>query len=145
MPQGASQGVGRQHELERGDATTGLHDPGQFAERGAWILDVADQVGEREVVEIAVAEGQGLGFAANQRDVLRQPGVRIELCPSPGEHLGALVKTDHRAVVAAHERSGHHARASGNVEDAVARGGTDLAHHRTTPAGVLAEAEESAG
>src|ERR1019366_3133133 len=48
-------------ELERCDPPTRRDDARELAQRGRWIVDVAQQVGEGQMVELAVGERQLLG------------------------------------------------------------------------------------
>src|SRR5881397_2170578 len=71
---------GRRHrELERRDTTAGSYDARELAQGRSRIVDVAQQVGEREVVELAVRERESLRLAADERDEPVQRGVAREL------------------------------------------------------------------
>ncbi len=141
-PERTSQGVRRQHELERCDAAAGPDDARELCEGGPGIVHIAEQVGERQVVELALVEGQRLGLAANEPDPPSQPWIGIELRLSAREHLRALVEANDRAPIAPHESGGHHSRACRDVQHPVIRERPDPAHHRAAPARVLAEAEQ---
>src|SRR5205085_7862576 len=98
-------------EFERRHTTAGPYDSRELAQGRSRIVDVAQQVGEGEVVELAVPEREPLGLAAHERDEPLQRGVARELGASHREHLGALVQPDDRAAVAPCERSGYQSRA----------------------------------
>ena len=53
-----------------GDPAAGPDHPRELAERGRRIVDVAEEIGEGEVVELAVGEWQRLGLALDQLDAV---------------------------------------------------------------------------
>ena len=55
----------RNAELERGDRPSGFDDPRELGERRGGIVDVAQQVGEGQVVELGVGERELLGLAGD--------------------------------------------------------------------------------
>ncbi len=136
-----SGGSGRPNSSEA-TRPPGLTTRASSRERRRRVLDVAEQVGEGQMVELAVAERQRLRLTPHQLDARRKSRIALEPPPCPGEHVGALVESDDAAAVGANERLGHEARAGRDVEDAIALGGADGRHHRPPPARVLAEAEE---
>src|SRR5204863_92010 len=83
----------RNRELEARDRAAGTDDAGELGERRARIVDVAEQVGERERVEGLVREGQARGARLDELDV-RQPLVRDR------EHFRALVEADGQSWLA---------------------------------------------
>src|SRR5207248_558770 len=84
-----------------------------LGERPARVVDVAEQVGERERVEGLVREGQTLGARLDELDI-RQPLARDR------EHLRALVEADHSAALLPDQFRDDQAGSGGNVEGAVA-------------------------
>ena len=62
----------RDAELERGDGAAGADDARQLRERRARVVDVAEQVGDGEVVERCVRKGNGLGGAPARAPPLRR-------------------------------------------------------------------------
>ena len=140
-PQRAQDGSRRDAELQRRDATARRDDAGQLAQRRGRVVDVAQEVGERQVVELAVGERQPLGLADPQRDARAQQVVVLDPGARPCEHRLALVDPDDRAAVPAHERRGDHPGPGRDVQHAVLRSGLDRGDHRAPPARVLAEAQ----
>ena len=78
---------------------------------------MTEEVGERERVELAVRERQLL------RPPLHQLDTAVQAAASLGEHLAALVDTDHAAALLPYELACDRACARGDVEDAVAGAG----------------------
>src|SRR5439155_14905892 len=120
-------------ELDRCDVAARPHDPRELAHRRRGIVDVAQQVGEREVVEGRVREGQFLRAA---EDDLIEDAVALA---SAREHVGALIETDDVAAIPADELRRDHAGAGGYVEDAIVGTRIDRVDGRMTPARVLTE------
>src|SRR5439155_3077975 len=85
-PQEAPDRVGWHPEFERGQSPTWAEYARELANSGRWIVHIAQQVGERDVVERLVGERQPLALGANTRATIR--GAR-------GEHVSALVQADH--------------------------------------------------
>ncbi len=140
-PQRAPRLNRRLAELERRDPSARLDDARQLAQRRGRIIDVAQQVGEGEVVELAVGERQPLGLTLEQRDArceLRRAG---QTRPRRGKHLRALIEPDHLDAVAVHEVAGDHPGAGRHIEHPLARARVERRHHRRPPARVLTEAQ----
>src|SRR5207245_8079354 len=102
--------VGWHPEFERGQSPTWAEYARELANSGRRIVHIAQQVGERDVVERVVGERQPLALSANKRAIIR--GAR-------GEHVSALVQTDHLAAIAADQCTGDHACTGCDVEHAV--------------------------
>ena len=77
----ATAGDGGTRELQRGDAPAGPHDARELAQRRRRIVDVAQQVGERQVVELAVGERQALRLAVDERHAPRERPRRARAAP----------------------------------------------------------------
>ena len=101
-------------ELQRGHPAARAHDAGQLAHRRRRILDVAQQVGERQRVEARVLERQALGLPL---DELHTRALAREARPRSGEHLRALVETDDGAVRTSAQLGSDHPRAGRDIED----------------------------
>src|SRR3954452_4393361 len=142
------QRVGRRRrrygELERRDAAAGPHHARKLAQRRTRIIDVAQQIGEREVVELAVAEREPLGLAADEGDEPFERRLAGELGASDREHLGALVQPHDGASVAAYERPRYQSRAGRHIQHAVASARVNGRDHRPPPARILPEAQHRA-
>ena len=111
----------RQAELEHRHRPAGPHDAGELAQRRGHVVDVAQEIRERERVELRVGERQLLGASLAQLDPVAQPGVLDALAPGR-EHLGALVDPDDRAGRPARDELDRHGRRSRrDVEHALAR------------------------
>ena len=85
----------RHGELEHRDRPAGPHDARELAQRRRGIVDVAQEIGERERVELAVVERQLLGAALAQLDARREAGA-LDARAAGREHLGALVDARRR-------------------------------------------------
>jgi len=129
-------------ELEHRDASAGFDDAGQLGERRAGVVDVAEEVGERQRVEARVREGKRLGPRLVEGDPLARTG-GVGSCSAGGQHLGALVDTDHPAAIAADELERDGAGATGDVEHDVPWIRLDARDEERPPARVLPEAEET--
>ena len=127
---------GRDAELEPGDRAAGTDDPRQLAQRRRRVVDVAEQVGEREPVELAVGEGQAVGARLDELDAA------VHAPAGLGEHVRALVDADDRASLLAHELARDGAGPGRDVEHAVARPGLDPGDEEAPPARILAVGEE---
>ena len=93
LPEAAPERHRRDAELERGDRPARLHHPGQLGERRRRVVDVAEQVGERERVEGGVLEGQRLRAALDELDAVAE-ACALDARAAGGEHVGALVDAD---------------------------------------------------
>src|SRR5262249_53529224 len=125
----------RDCELEARNRPAGPHDPRELAKGGGGILDVAQEVRERERVELAVAEGKLVGAR------LDELGSAARAPPRLGEHAGALVDADDRAAVARDQCTRHEPGAGGDIEDAALRARVDPRDEEAPPPRVLAEGE----
>ena len=134
----------RHAEFEGSDRAARAHHARELVQRGQRIVDVAQQVGERERVELRVGERQPLRLPADELDPCGELGVSGELRARGGEHILALVHADDRAPVGADELLGHQAGASRDVEHAVLGDGVDPRDEGAPPARILAEAEQRA-
>ena len=105
----------RQAELDHRNATAGLHDARELVHRGCRIVDVAQQISEREVIELFVGERQAL------RPRFDDPLVDTVAGPRHVQHVHALIEPDDGAAVAIVERLRDHPGAGRDVEDAVRR------------------------
>ena len=122
---------GGHRELERRDRPAGPYDAGQFVERRAGVVHVAEQVRERERIERPVAERQPLRVREHAAT-----GVRAE-------HLLAGVQR-RDAVPAGRERARDQPRAARDVEDRRAGGRAHPVDEEPTPARVLSERQHRA-
>ena len=143
-PQPAQRRDRRDAELEHPDPAAGLDHAGELAHGARPIIDVAQQVGEREGVELAVGERQPLGLAGDERDPLSQPGHGGQPRARRGQHGLTLVQADDLASALAHELGGDHAGPCRDIEDALAGRRMQAGDQRPAPAGVLSEAEHRA-
>ena len=119
----------------------GAHDAGKPGERRRRVVDVAEQVGERQPGEARLGERKLLRpplLEPNARAETRLLDPRAPFC----EHLRALVDPDHRAAVATRELDRHRSRAGGHVEHDFARRGLDPRDEEAPPARVLPEAQQ---
>src|SRR5204863_7269749 len=126
----------RNRELEARDRAAGTDDAGELGERRARIVDVAEQVGERERVEGLVREGQARGARLDELDV-RQPLVRDR------EHFRALVEAEDGAALLPEQLGGDEAGPRGDVGDAVAGTSLDARDEEPAPTGILAERKQA--
>ncbi len=132
----------REAELEPGDRPARPYDAGELVQRRARVVDVAEQVREREGVEGLVAERQPLRLALDQSDPRTEAGPRDALVRD-GEHLGALVEADDGAARPAHELDRHRRRSGRDVEHRFAGGDVRSSDEKAAPARILAEREEA--
>src|SRR5262249_45727290 len=121
----------REPEFEPGDGRARPHDAGQLRERCRRVVDVPQEVGERERVELAVVEGEALCARLDELDAAVRTTARL------GEHLRALVDPDYRAALLSDELARHRSGAGGDVEDAVPPPGVDPRDEEAPPAPVL--------
>ena len=141
-PQSPRRGVARDAKLHHADAGAGLDHSGQLAHRRLPVVHVPQQVGERERVELLVAEGQTLRLALNEAYPLGQLGMPRQAIARSAKHVLALVEADDLAVAPPDELGGYQARTRGDVEDALSRSRGNRFHQRTSPARILTEAEQ---
>ena len=126
----------RYAELESGNRPAGPDHAGQLGEGRRGIVDVAEEVRERERVERRVREGKVIGVAVDELDLGRDSLARHR------EHLHALVEAHHAATLPAYELDRDRAGARGDVEHGVARRCGDAPDEEAPPAAVLAEREQ---
>ena len=112
--------------------------------RGGAIVDVAQQVGERERVELAVGKRQLLGLAADQFEAPGQRRIACQPGSGAGQHVLTLVEADDAAAAAPDQLGRNHPRPRGDVEHALIWASGDPVHQRTAPARILAEAHQGA-
>src|SRR3954469_13041981 len=127
-------GSARYRELEACDRPTRPHDPGELGQGRSGIVDVAKEVRDREGVEGRVFEGKALRARLDELDF-------GHVLPRDGQHLWALVDTDHGAALLAEQFGGDGAGARGDIEHAVARAGVDARDQEPAPARILAQRE----
>src|SRR5690242_21515289 len=132
----------RHRELERRDAPPGRYHARKLAQRRTWIVDVAQQVGEREVIELAVTERERLRLAPYERDEMLERRVPRESGAGGREHLGALVEPDDGAPIAARKRPRNKSRTGRHIQHALSWPGVNGRDHRPPPARILAEAQK---
>jgi hypothetical protein len=118
-------------ELEHRNRPSGAHDSSQFGQRRARVIDVAQEIGEGEVVEGAVVEGKCL------RRGLDELGPTGKTLARDRQHLGRLVETDDR-MTAREESLRNKAGPGRDVEHTPAVGG-DSSHQIAAPERVLPE------
>src|SRR3954447_6397166 len=106
VPQRTPKRRRRYRELQRGDAPARPDDACELAQRRRRIVYVAQQVCERQVVELPVREREALRFPLDERHSPSQCRVAREPGPRGLEHGGTLVEPDNGAPVAAHESPG---------------------------------------
>src|SRR5258706_5534428 len=123
-------------ELDHRDPAAGLHHARELAHGRGGVLDVPQEIRERQMVERLVRERDALGPSFDE--LLEDAGP----LPRDREHVGALVEPDDAAAVAPHKRLGDHARAGRDVEHAIAGTRSDRVDERAAPARILAERED---
>jgi hypothetical protein len=133
----------REPELERRDSPAGPDDARQLAQCRRGLLDVAEEVREREPVERAVLERKLVRAALDEPDPFRQPSC-FDLPVACGQHLGALVEADDPAACLPDELDRDGCRPRRHVEHFVAGPGLDPRDEEAAPAWVLAEREQTA-
>ena len=137
-------GLASRHvELQRGDPPSGAYDPSELLERLGRLVDVAEEVGEGQGVEGFRLERQLLGAPLDQVDLLSETG-SLHASPAGVDHPAALIHTDDRAPVPAHELDGNGCGAAGDVEDDILRLGLDSGNEKAPPARILTETQEAA-
>ena len=128
----------RQTELERRHDPTGSHDPRQLGKCDYRILDVADQVRERERVERAVGKRKLLGAALAQRDPVGQAG-GLDPRLRAGEHLGLWSMPTTRQPFCRDELDRHRGRPGRHVEHRAVGPALDPGDEEPPPARVLSQ------
>ena len=131
----------REAELEHGDRAAGPYDTNELAQRRRHVVDVAEEVREREGVELRVGERQGLGSSLAQLDPVAEPAA-LDPVAAGREHLQALVDADDGpARLGQRELDRDRRRAAGDVEHAGGVPG-DPGDEERAPARVLAEGKQ---
>ena len=133
---------GRQSPRGRPNSSPAIVPPGrttraELAQRRRRVVDVAQQVGEGQRVELAVGERQ----RARRSPRRARPG-RSSRRRASASISGALVDADDGAALLPHELARDRAGAGRDVEDAVAGPGLDPRDEEAPPARVLAVGEE---
>ena len=129
-------------ELDHPDPAARLDHAGELAHRRRAVVDVAQQIGERQRVELGVGERQLLGLAADEPHPTGERGVGGQPRSRTGEHVLALVEADDLAAAAVGQREGDQPGPGGDVEHALpGTCGSIGVDQRPAPARVLAEAE----
>jgi hypothetical protein len=131
----------RNEELERGHGAPWANDTRELAERCGRIIDVAQEVRDREAVEAAVRERHRFGTSLDEVDPAGE-SCSFDSTSTLGKHLRALVDPDDVAAVASSEPDRDRSRAGRDVDDGLAGGGRDTRDEKAPPKGVLPEAEE---
>ena len=132
----------RQAELEHRHGSAWSDDAGELAHRGGDVVDIPEEVCERDGVELRVGERQLLGARLAQLDAVAQARTLASFA-SCGEHLLALVDADDRpAAVGAGKLDRAGGGSTRDVEHAP-RLRRDPGHEERAPAWVLAEGEEA--
>ena len=139
-PRGAPEPIGRYEELEAGHRRAGLEDPGELAQRGRGVGDVAEEIGEGERVDARVGNGQLLTAAGQERDAVSHPGGSDVRLAAPQHRFGEIDPGDEgRRPTAELERDP--GGAGGDVEHPLGSGRNDVVDHRPAPPAVLSEGE----
>ena len=133
----------REPELERRDCPAGPDDTRELAERSRGLLDVAEEVREREPVERAVLKRQLHRASLDEPDPFRQPRY-LDPTAANVQHLGALVEADDLAARLPRELDCDGRRSSRHVEHLVAGPGLDSRDEEAAPARILPEREQTA-
>ena len=120
-------------ELERRDDATRANDADELRERRTGVLDVAEEVGERQVVEARSIERQAVGGGLHELDLTS------ESPPRAREHLRALVDPGD-AMPSATELGGDEPCSGRDVEH-MSAAGREAGDEEPSPARVLAERE----
>ena len=142
LPENARRRIFWDAKLEHGQAPARTGDAGELLERRRGIVDVTEQVREREPVEARVLEGERFRAPLAEVDPGGEAG-RLDPRRSGGEHLGALVDPDGAASVSADELDRDRGRPGRDVEDRFAAPCLDPRDEEGTPAWILAEAQEA--
>ena len=141
LPGRAGEAAG-QTEFEHRDRSTGPDDASELAHRRRRILDVPEQVRERQSVEGVVCEGKALRAPLDELDFFGEPGLGHAVATRV-EHLPALVEAHDAAAGPAGELDGDRRRASGDVENGVVRADIHPRDEEPAPTRILAEGEEA--
>ena len=140
-PEGPPQRRVGQAELQRGDPTAGLTTRASSAQGRRRVVDVAQQVGEGQVVELAVGERQPLGLALDQLDPRRELGPPASARRAPASMSRALVEARRPSSRSRAPSAARPGRCRSRRRAPGRSGGVDRRDHRPPPARVLPEAE----
>ena len=125
----------RYAELESCHDARGSHDTCELDERRLRVVDVAEEIRERQVIERAVLERERVCRRLDELDAL------AEAATCDGEHLRALVQPGH-VESTPQELGRDESGARGDVQHVPA--GWEPGHEEATPARILAERENRA-
>ena len=135
--QSGRHGAGRHAELEPGDRPARTDDARQLAQRRGRVVDVAQEVGERERVELAVGERQAARRsprrARSGRSARRRASASISGLWSTPTTVQPVCRTSSRATAPVPVATSRHA---------VARAGVDARDEEAPPAWILAVREQ---
>ena len=127
----------RERELEPGDRAAGTDDPRELVQRDGGIVHVAEEIGEREGIERRVGKRQLLRASLDERDACRHAP------PCLGQHLRALVETDHGATRLPDSSSRRdRSRSRRDVQHGLPRAHVDARDEEAAPARILAEGQQ---
>ena len=108
----------------------------ELAERRRGVIDVAEEVGERHVIERCVTERQPFRAGAHDAGEQAIPIARR------GEHFGALIQADNAAGVPLAERARDEAGPGRDIENELAWLRLHRCDECAAPAGILTEGED---
>ncbi len=128
-------------ELEHRDRAARPHDAGELAQGRFGVVDVAEQVGERQPIEGRVVERKLLRGSLDELDPIAEAG-GLDAAAAGLEHLAALVEADNVAAGAPDELDCDRRGPGGDVENGVLRPDVQPRDEEAAPARVLAEGEE---
>ncbi len=141
LPERSNRRSFRQAELQACDVTARLDDAREFAKYRARIVDVAQQVRKRQMLERRGRKGKLLCPRLDEGD---SRGLSC-FSDSPATHLQhveALIHTDDAAVVPSCERNSDRSSAGGNIQHYIVGTCFDARDQETAPSRVLPEAQE---
>src|SRR5207245_1239115 len=84
---------------------------------GSGIIDVAEQVRERDVVELTIGEREPLGVRLDEPDPAAQRRISGGHLPRTREHLATLVHPDNLTSAGTDQRPRAHSGAAGDTPD----------------------------
>ena len=142
-PGGAQRGRLGNAELHHPDPSVRLDHAGELAHRRRPVVDITQQVRERERVEFAVVEGELFGLALHEGHAALELGALGQVTARHREHVLALVEADDLAA-APRQRERDEPSAGRDVEHALTREWIDLIDQGGAPPRILAEAEHGA-
>src|SRR5207253_10724212 len=119
------------------DRPARAHDARELAQRRERVVDVAQEIRERESVELRVAERELLGARLHEAHAVRPPA-------RGREHLRALVDADDGAAVLPDELAPDQPRPRRDVEHRLSGPDVDARDEEAAPARILAEGQQRA-